>query len=61
MAVSAEASEPEPLRGSLVGVSVAMDASEVWYLPFGHQTPFTLTFEGEEQGEEKDDEQPQEK
>ena len=51
VAVAAEASDPEPLRGSLVGLALAMDAGEAWYLPFGHQTPFTLTFEGEDQGE----------
>lgn len=51
MAVTAEASDPDPLRGELVGVAVALEPGEAWYLPFGHETPFTLTFEGEEQGE----------
>jgi DNA polymerase-1 len=48
--VTAEGSEADPLRGSLVGLAVAIEPEEVWYLPFGHQTPFTLTFEGEAQG-----------
>jgi len=51
VAVTAEASDPDPLRGELVGVAVAMEPGEAWYLPFGHETPFTLTFEGEAQGE----------
>ncbi|MDP2955192.1 MAG: DNA polymerase I [Longimicrobiales bacterium] len=50
LAVAAEASEPDPLRGELVGMALAMEPSEAWYLPFGHQAPFTLTFEGEDQG-----------
>ena len=50
VAVAAEASDPDPLRGELVGVALGMEPSEVWYLPFGHQAPFTLTFEGDDQG-----------
>lgn len=50
MAVVAEGSDPDPLRGAVVGMAVAMEPDEIWYLPLGHETPFTLTFEGEEQG-----------
>lgn len=47
--VAAEASEAEPLRGELVGVALAADPSEVWYLPFGHVKPFALTLEGQDE------------
>lgn len=50
IAIAAAGSDPDPLRGDVVGIAVAMESDEVWYLPLGHQTPFTLTFEGEEQG-----------
>jgi len=49
--VAAEASQESPLAGELVGLSLAADGREVWYLPLGHRQPFTLTFEGEGQGE----------
>jgi DNA polymerase-1 len=51
VAVAAEASTGDPLRGELVGISLADEAGRVWYLPLGHDQPFALTFEGEEQGE----------
>jgi len=50
-AVAAEASDSDPLRGELVGVALAASPDETWYLPFGHRTAFTLTFEGEGQGD----------
>ena len=48
IAVAAEASEPEALRGELVGLALAADPAEVWYLPFGHVKPFALTLEGQD-------------
>ncbi|HSG07430.1 MAG TPA: DNA polymerase I [Longimicrobiales bacterium] len=50
VAVCAAAADPDPLRGELVGVALALDPEEAWYLPLGHLQPFTLTFEDEEQG-----------
>ncbi len=46
--IEAECSDPDPLRGTLVGVSFASSNGEAWYLPFGHLQPFELTFEGED-------------
>lgn len=50
VAVCAATADPDPLRGELVGLALAMDPDEAWYLPLGHLQPFTLTFEDEEQG-----------
>ncbi len=49
VALAAEASDPDPLRGNLVGVALAVDPREIGYLPLGHETTFALTFEGEGQ------------
>jgi DNA polymerase-1 len=49
--IAAEAATPDPLRGDLVGVALALAGGRAWYLPFGHLQPFELTFEDEEQGE----------
>jgi DNA polymerase-1 len=48
IAVAAEASDPEPLRGDLAGLALAAGPTEVWYLPFGHVKPFALTLEGQD-------------
>ena len=50
VSVTAVTSETDPLRGELVGLALAVEPGSAWYLPFGHLTPFELTFEGEEQG-----------
>jgi DNA polymerase-1 len=50
VAVHAEGSEADPLRGEVVGLAVSTDPVNGWYLPLGHEAPFTLTFEGEDQG-----------
>ena len=50
VALCAAAADPDPLRGDLVGLALALDSDEAWYLPLGHLQPFTLTFEDEEQG-----------
>ena len=49
--LSAESSTADPLRGDLVGLSLAVEPGRAWYLPFGHVQPFELSFEGEEPGE----------
>ena len=51
VALCAEASTEDPLRGDLVGIGLSVESGSAWYLPFGHQAPFELTFEGEGQGE----------
>jgi DNA polymerase-1 len=51
VSVAAEASEGDPLRGEPVGLALGVEPGSAWYLPLAHQTPFALTFEGEEPGE----------
>jgi DNA polymerase-1 len=53
VALAAEASEVDPLRGDLTALAVALEPGSAWYLPFGHRMPFALTFEGEERREVK--------
>ncbi len=53
VAVAAESSEADPLRGELVGLSLALEPGTAWYLPFAHRTAFRLTFEGESTAEVK--------
>jgi DNA polymerase-1 len=43
VAVWAEATTRDPLRGELAGVGLAVSSEEVWYLPFGHTQPFELS------------------
>ncbi|MDA0328273.1 MAG: DNA polymerase I [Gemmatimonadetes bacterium] len=47
VAIAVESSAPDALRGDLVGLALSVDPGTAWYLPFGHQEPFELTFEGE--------------
>ena len=51
MALHAETSDPDPLRGPLVGIAVAVAPGDSSYLPLAHRQPFALTFEGEHAGE----------
>ena len=51
LAIAAEPTTADPLRGRLVSVGLAVEAGTAWYLPFAHQQPFELTFEGEGAGE----------
>jgi len=51
VALAVEASETDPLRGEVVGLALALEPGDAWYVPLGHIAPFALTFEGEEQGE----------
>ena len=48
VALAAETSSPDPLRGELVGIGLSVGSGAAWYLPFGHVQPFELTFEGED-------------
>ena len=50
LALCAESSTADPLRGDLVGLALSVEAGHGWYLPFGHVQPFELTFEGEDAG-----------
>ena len=43
VAVWAEATTRDPLRGELAGVGLAVSTDDVWYLPFGHTHPFELS------------------
>ncbi|HET9947785.1 MAG TPA: DNA polymerase I [Longimicrobiales bacterium] len=47
VALAAETSTPEPLRGDLVGLALSVEPGTGWYLPFGHRQTFELSFEGE--------------
>jgi DNA polymerase-1 len=48
--LGAVSSTPDPLRGELVGLSLAVEPGNAWYLPFAHVQPFELSFEGEGPG-----------
>ena len=48
--LAAESSVPDPLRGDLVCLALAVEPGKAWYLPFGHVQAFELSFEGEEPG-----------
>ena len=49
--LAAVSSTPDPLRGELVGLSLAVEPGGAWYVPLGHVQPFELSFEGEEPGD----------
>jgi len=51
VALHAESSSVDPLRGTLVGLGLSVEPGSAWYLPFTHERPFELTFEGEGQDE----------
>jgi DNA polymerase-1 len=46
MALDCENSEYNPMRGSLVGISISFEPLEAFYLPFGHQAPGELALGG---------------
>ena len=48
VAVATEATTPDPMRASLVGISLAWKADSAIYLPFGHESPPASLLEGEE-------------
>ncbi|MGE0354046.1 MAG: DNA polymerase I [Gemmatimonadales bacterium] len=45
IALDTEATSLDPRSATLVGLSLAADASEAWYLPFGHRRPNDLMAE----------------
>ena len=47
VAIAAQSGTEDPLRGEPVSVALSVEGSTAWYLPFAHQQPFELTFEGE--------------
>ncbi len=51
VAMHAECGEGHPLRAPLVGLALSLPDGRGWYLPFGHEEAFELTFEGEEGAE----------
>ena len=51
MAISAEPTTEDPLRSKLVSLGLSVEGGAAWYLPFAHQQPFELTFEGDGPGE----------
>jgi DNA polymerase-1 len=51
VAIAVETSDPDPLRGGIVGLGLSADGGTARYLPIGHRQPFELTFEGEGAGE----------
>jgi DNA polymerase-1 len=51
VAITTQSSAEDPLRGALVSIGLSVHAGTAWYLPFRHQQPFELTFQGEGSGE----------
>ncbi|MGQ0560809.1 MAG: DNA polymerase I [Gemmatimonadota bacterium] len=50
IAIDAENSETNPMHGELVGIGVAFEPLEAFYLPFGHQSPGELALGGPKAG-----------
>ncbi len=46
IAIDCETSEPHPMRGFIVGIAIAFEPMEAFYLPFGHYQPGTLALDG---------------
>src|SRR5690606_1165296 len=44
--IDCETSEPHPMRGHIVGIAVAFEPMEAFYLPFGHYEPGMLALDG---------------
>mgnify|MGYP001184946145 CR=1 FL=1 len=51
VSIATESTTGDPLVDDLVSIALSTEAAVASYLPFGHQQPFELTFEGEGQGE----------
>jgi DNA polymerase-1 len=51
LSVVADTSDPDPLRGELVGIGLSLEPASAWYLPVGHRQPLELTFEDESPGD----------
>jgi DNA polymerase I len=46
IALDCETSEPHPMRGHIVGIAVAFEPLEAFYLPLAHHTPGMLVLDG---------------
>jgi DNA polymerase I len=46
VAIDAENSQPNPMYGELIGIGLAFEPLEAFYLPFGHQAPGELALGG---------------
>jgi DNA polymerase-1 len=46
VALDSETSERDPMRGHIVGIALAFEPTEAFYLPFGHHTPGMLALDG---------------
>jgi DNA polymerase I len=46
IAIDCETSEPDPMRGYIVGIGVAFEPTEAFYLPFAHHTSGMLALDG---------------
>jgi DNA polymerase-1 len=46
VALDCETSERDPMRGHIVGIGLAFEPTEAFYLPFGHHTPGMLALDG---------------
>jgi DNA polymerase-1 len=51
VAIAVETSDPDPLRGEMIGLALSVGGGAARYLPIGHRQPFELTFQGESAGE----------
>jgi DNA polymerase-1 len=51
VAIAVEPTTDDPLRGEPVSMGLSVEGGTAWYLPFAHQQPFELTFEGEGAGD----------
>lgn len=50
LAIDTETSSLEPHDAELIGLSLAVSPTEVWYLPFGHRAPMQGLFSEEQAG-----------
>ncbi len=48
VAIDAESSEEDPLRGDLVGLAASGSEGSAWYFPLGHRAALALTLEDEQ-------------
>ena len=46
IAFDTETSSLEPHDAELIGLSIAINAKDVWYMPFGHRSPASDLFSG---------------
>ena len=46
IALDCETAHPHPMRGPIVGIGIAFEPTEAFYLPFGHYQPGMLALDG---------------